>query len=575
MSTGYIRADVFLFERALPVEGAKVTITRRENGEIVFSTSGITDAQGVSPIFEVPAPPAEISRIKQSEQKPYETYDLLVEAPEFFPANIAGIQVFAEQTAVQLVEMVPLVRGKGGPAADTNVVIPPHQLFKSAPDSGMFVIGPEKEPRTLKEPVIPETVVVHLGKPSANAPNVYVPFKDYIKNVASSEIYPTWGDDAIKTNVYAQISFTLNRIYTEWYRSRGYNFQITNSTAYDQAYIHGRNIYDNISRIVDEIFDQYIHRPGTKSPLFASYCDGRQTQCNGLKQWGSFELANQGFSPEKILNYYYGPVELSTARQVAGIPESYPGNSLRLGDTGEDVKRIQTWLTRIAKNYPAIGVVPVTGVFDERTQEAVKVFQRIFDLTADGIVGKATWYKIVQIYVAVTKLGELDAELEENDNLIGSYPGYVIKQGQRGANVRAVQSVLALLSTFYEEIAPVDVDGIFGAGTTTAVKQFQQLKGLTVDGLVGRATWNALREEYIAVQGELENSQNPGDNKDPYPGVLLREGSRGDSVKKMQNYINELAKTTTGLQTTNADGIFGPNTKSQIISYQKKTRVIT
>lgn len=564
MSTGYIQVSAFIANQGLPVGGASVMVTGQENGTMGQVASVQTDGAGLTPVIEVETPPVQLSRDASNTQQPYALYNIQITAPGYLPITVENVQVFEGQTALQYVEMLPQTRGRSAPAEDTNVDIPPHSLYRAAPNAGEFVEGPLRDGRTLREVVIPETIVVHLGTPSSSARNVYVPFKDYIKNVASSEIYPTWDEQAIRANVYAILSFTLNRIYTEWYRSRGYDFQITNTTSYDQAYVHGRNIYENVGRVVDEIFDQYLRRPGATNPFFSSYCDGRQTNCEGLKQWGTQELASQGYDYNQILDYYYGPLDIATAPQVEGIPLSYPGQPLRLGDNNEDVRRVQGWLTRISENYPLIGNVPPTGNFDTRTQDAVRAFQRTFQLTADGVVGRATWYKIVQIYVSVMRLGELDAEAEGSEGASSAYPGYIVREGQRGANVRTVQSILALLSTFYEEIDPVDVDGIFGPATTQAVRQFQQLMGLSVDGLVGRATWDSLQDEYEGAQEDISGVE------DPYPGVLIRMGSRGESVRKVQTYMNAIAEDYPQIPTTSVDGVFGQGTQNQVRAYQQQ-----
>ena len=293
-------------------------------------------------------------------------------------------------------------------------------------------------------PYIPETITVHLGHPDdPTARNVTVPFPDYIKNVASSEIYPTWPEEAIRANMYAQISFALNRIYTEWYRSQGYDFDITNSTAFDQAYVEGRDIFDNISEIADELFNDYLVRPGSVEPLFAQYCDGDRVQCDGLSQWGTVPLAEAGLSPYEILTEFYGP-DLAIVRDAPTAPNlgSYPGSPLRLGDVSNDVRTIQLRLNRISNNYPAIPkIYPVDGVFDQGTLDAVKKFQQVFDLTPDGIVGKATWYRIAYLYTAITKLAELNSEGVRLEDVTGIFPDY-LRRGDKGDYVRVLQYYL-------------------------------------------------------------------------------------------------------------------------------------
>ncbi|MGN0463161.1 MAG: peptidoglycan-binding protein, partial [Acutalibacteraceae bacterium] len=303
--------------------------------------------------------------------------------------------------------------------------------------------------------VVPETITVHLGKPNENAPNVTVPFVDYIKNVASSEIYPTWPESAIRANIYAQISIALNRIFTEYYRSRGYDFDITNSTQYDQAFVYGRDYFSNISEIVDNIFNSYVVRQGTVNPYFTEYCDGINVTCPGLSQWGTVELANRGYSPYEILQYYYGDDINIEQADVGGNVESYPGKPLSLGSVGEEVKIIQQELNRISRNYPLIPrIAEANGYFEADTQNAVRVFQQIFDLTPDGIVGKATWYQIKRIYNAVKRTSELFSEGISISEAMRRFPSD-LRLGSRGIGVSTLQFYLSLLSYFIPTIPNV------------------------------------------------------------------------------------------------------------------------
>ena len=289
-------------------------------------------------------------------------------------------------------------------------------------------------------PFIPETLTVHLGPPDSAAENVTVSFPDYIKNVASSEIFPTWPENALRANIYAQISFALNRVYTEWYRSRGYDFDITNSTAYDQSFVNGRNIFDDINRIVDEIFDEYIRRQGNIEPLFAAFCDGIRVQCNGLSQWGSVDLAEQGYIPYDILTYYYGDdIDIVTDAPIQNITESYPGTPLSLGSSGGDVRIMQIQLNRISKDYPLIPkILSPNGVFGTETEDAVREFQKSFNLTRDGVVGKSTWYKIQYIFAAVTRLAELNSEGLKISDVPKQFLND-IRRGDRGKQVKVIQ----------------------------------------------------------------------------------------------------------------------------------------
>lgn len=357
-------------------------------------------------------------------------------------------------------------------------------------------------------PYIPETITVHLGPPNQWAENVTVPFPDYVKNVASSEIYPTWEPAAIRANVLAIISFALNRVYTEFYPSRGYDFQITSSTAYDQKFIRGRDIFENVSRIVDDIFSDYIRRVGNVEPLAAKFCNGTTVTCEGLSQWGSQELAEAGLSSVEILRNYYGnDIELVIDAPVGSERQSYPGTAIRLGDVGEPVFVIQVSLNRIAQNYPAIPKIwPVNGIYDEKTEEAVRQFQRIFNLTPDGIVGKATWYKLVFLYVGVTRLGELVSDGQQYRRVGFQYPG-VLRQGDSGEGVRVLQYMLAVLAEFNTALLPLTIDGVYGSGTRQAVEAYQRFAGLTPDGIAGEQTWNRIYRSYIGIGNYLSRDR--------------------------------------------------------------------
>ena len=357
-------------------------------------------------------------------------------------------------------------------------------------------------------PYIPRTITVHLGPPDQWAENVTVPFPEYVKNVASSEIYPTWEPAAIRANVLAIISFALNRVYTEFYPSRGYDFQITSSTAYDQKFIRDRDIFENVSRIVDEVFNDYIRRQGSVAPLAAQFCNGTTTTCDGLSQWGSQRLAEQGLNSVEILRRYYGDdIEIVVDAPVRDEGQSYPGRPLRLGDISEAVFVVQVSLNRISQNYPAIPKIwPVTGIYDEKTQESVREFQRIFGLNPDGIVGKATWYRLVNLYVGVTRLGELVSQGQVYRRVGFQYPG-VLREGDSGMGVRSLQYMLAVLAEFNSVLIPIRVDGVYGSDTTRAVRAFQQNAGLTPDGIVGEQTWDAMFRSYVGIGNYLERDR--------------------------------------------------------------------
>ena len=348
-------------------------------------------------------------------------------------------------------------------------------------------------------PVIPETITVHLGLPNTAAENVTVSFPDYVKNVASSEIYPTWDESALRANILAIMSYALNRVYTEFYRSRGYDFDITNTTARDQAFVNGRSYFENISRLVDEMIGSYIRRTGTVEPLAAKFCNGTTSTCDGLSQWGSEALAQEGLDSVEILRFYYGDdIEIVTNAPMAGITESYPGIPLRVGSRGPDVTVVQTSLNRIGQNYPAIPKVsPVDGIFGPQTEAAVKAFQQIFSLDPDGIVGRATWYQIVRVYVAVLKLAELQSEGQEFF-FIQEYPEF-LSLGDTGVLVEQLQYMLSVLSSFLPQVPDPGMSGIFDNATLNAVRGFQRYAGLPVTGSVGEATWDAIFEQFNSV----------------------------------------------------------------------------
>lgn len=346
-------------------------------------------------------------------------------------------------------------------------------------------------------PYVPRTITVHLGLPDQWAENVTVSFPDYVKNVASSEIYPTWEPSAIRANVLAIISFALNRVYTEFYPSQGYNFQITSTTQYDQKFIRDRNIFENISQIVDEIFNDYIRRQGYIEPLAAKFCNGTTSTCAGLSQWGSQELAQEGLNSMEILRYYYGDnIELVVDAPIQDITNSYPGEAMRMGSVGQNVAMFQAMLNRIAQNYPAIPKIsPVTGVFEEDTRSAVTTFQRIFNLAPDGIVGKATWYKMVYLYSGILQLAELVSQGQMFVTVQFQFSG-PLEEGDSGPKVGILQYMLAMLAQFENSLPPMTVDGEFGPATTQAVRTYQQLVGLTPNGYVDETTWNSIYNNF-------------------------------------------------------------------------------
>ena len=356
-------------------------------------------------------------------------------------------------------------------------------------------------------PYVPQRITVHLGAPNSNAENVTVSFSDYVKNVASSEIYPTWDESALRANILAIVSFALNRVYTEFYRSRGYDFDITSSTAYYQFFVNGRSYFDNVARLVDELFNDYLRRPGFVEPLAAKFCNGTTVTCEGLSQWGSQNLAQRGYTSTQILKSYYGDVEIVTNAPIQGITSSYPGTPLRRGFTGPSVETVQVSLNRISQNYPAIPKIPaVDGIFGSQTEAAVRKFQEIFNLTPDGIVGPATWYALVRIYVAVTNLAELRSQGQRF--YVNSWAVTdPIEQGDRGINVEQLQYMLSILSAYIPEIPPVAIDGVFGNATRTAVIAAQRRFGLPQTGIVDAATWDDIYDQFSGIENATLRSE--------------------------------------------------------------------
>ena len=417
-------------------------------------------------------------------------------------------------------------------------------------------------------PFIPEFITVHLGPPSSDAENVTLTFADYIKNVASSEIYPTWPESALRANIYAQISFALNRVYTEFYRARGYDFDITNSTASDQSFVAGRDYFENIGQIVDEIFSNYVVRDGFVEPLFTAYCDGVEVTCPGLSQWGTVELARQGLTPYEILQYYYGDdISIVTDAPIMSIDGTAPQIPLRLGSAGDAVRSIQIRLNRISDNYPSIPKIAIPdGVFSFDTEDSVRRFQEIFSLTPDGIVGPATWYRIQLIYNAVKRLNELDSEGIKLEEVTQQYERE-LSEGDTGVEVNNVQYLIAYLSQFYDTIPAVAIDGVYGSETANAVRSFQRTFDLPVTGTVDYPTWDVMYRTYIGFLEAIPFKYIEG-NILPYPGIPLRLGSESETVRLLQEYINYIAGIIPEIPSVSPTGYFGTQTQAAVIALQ-------
>ena len=420
----------------------------------------------------------------------------------------------------------------------------------------------------MSAPFIPQNITVHLGAPNERAANVTLPFPDYIKNVASSEIYPTWPENALRANIYAIVTFALNRVYTEHYRSQGYDFDITNSTAFDQQFQPGNEVFDNISRLVDELFNDYVVRNGQIQPYFTQYCNGTTVTCRGLSQWGTVALARQGLTPYEILQRYYGnDISIVFNAPIKGNIQSYPGIPLRMGIVSNNVLTIQRELNRIAANYPSIPRIPSpNGIFEARTSAAVKKFQEIFNLDVDGIVGRNTWYKIKYIYNGVKRLSELYSEgivKTEDERLYAE----TLRKGDTGIEVKTVQYYLNFLGTFNQYLPEIAVDGIFGNETLNSVLRFQELYGLDVDGIIGEKTWNRIQEAYNGVLLSLPEEYTSYASL-LYPGYIITTGATGNVVMQIQTYINTIAANDRSVPFVDVDGIYGDRTAAAVTAIQ-------
>ena len=558
MATGILRIQAFAARQSAPVEGVTVNIVG--DG---FTAARMTDAEGNAADVTLTAPDCALSLEEDNTTRlPYAVCSLTASKAGYRTVRIQGIQVFAGQVTLAQPEMIPETE-EGRDVEDPPIVIPPHPLFVGGGGSGRAPADP-CAPRVLDRVIIPKNITVHLGKPAASARNVTVSFRRYIANVASSEVYPTWPESALRANIHCQISLALNRIYTEWYPSRGYSFNITNSTSYDQYYVHGRTVFDVMVRLTDDIFNTYLRKTGTVNPYYSEYCDGKSVTCPGLKQWGTVTLAKQGKTPLQILKYYYGSdIEIVRTNNIQAIPQSYPGSPLRQGDSGTAVFTLQRQLNRIAKDYPFFGKLTVDGVFGPRMVSTVKTFQRQFNLTADGVVGRQTWYKISYIYVSVKDLAELTSEGETSSGTLsdGSWGGTALRTGSTGSAVEQVQFWLNTLAQYESAIPSLSVDGRYGAATASAVRAFQRRYGLTVDGVVGRETWNAIYNEFRSIQS---------DNGTPnaYPGTALREGASGQNVRLVQFWLKIAHTVYSRLNDLTVDGRFGAATTAAVKRFQ-------
>lgn len=591
MGSGTLKVEARAAQGLLPIENARVTVYTTDD-VLVYET--FSDMNGNTDIIELPAPDRGLSLISGTEIE-YSTYVVSVMKQAFIETVVRGVQIFDGQMSILPVNMIPQESGIEGPSGPLIFDIGPHILegnprapgtgspnppgtnmqgFKTYKALRQFKKLETNEPnaRMLKEVVIPDYVVVHLGPPDEPARNIQVSFSDYIKNVASSVVYPTWPESALEANIYAQISFILNRLYNEWYPSRGYPFDVTSTEEYDQKFEEGRNIYGNVSLIVDRIFNQYIKRAGRKEPFLATYCNGDSEDCDGMSLWESLDLAKRGFNSYQILRYFYPPdIGIVTSDLFESFYILYPGTPLRLGSRGDDVELIQRYLNEISINFPFIPKIEnPNGIFDETTEMAVRTFQQIFSLDVDGIVGVETWYNLTRVYAAMRNLFAL--------SVIGSMavgdtpPDVILRQGDTGDDVRTLQYMIDYLSFFIPEVLSVEPDGLFGPKTAESVRSFQSYTGVPADGVVGPETWQRLYNTYWRIKDtiSLSPSELPSPELTPFPGYLMGYGSRGEHVEFIQEHLNRIGDRYRIVQKLNVDGLFGDATEAAVVAFQKQ-----
>ncbi len=527
-----------------------------------------TDRSGIVRI-SVPAPPKSLSLTPDPPARPYSVYSVRISAPGYVTRTALNIHVFAEISTIISENMIQLEAA--GDTTEKESETPPHKLWQlSRMGDGDTTTVPTLAVPTVPDVRLPENITVKLGTPGSDAVTVTVPFITYIKSVASSEIYPTWPRTALIANVHAQVSLALNRIYTEWYPSQGYPFDIAASPSFDQYYIHNREVFGTIDEVVDEYFTYYIARMGFVEPLFAQFCDGKTTTCQGLSQWGTVDLANRGDTVLDILKYYYGrDVELRRAPVAQTVPDSYPGEPLSAGDESDAVRFMQNRLNRIGVTYTQIPFILLPdGVFDAETTNAVRAFQRIFGLPQTGVVDSDTWYKITYIYTAVKSLAELDSEGQQPEG--GVYPGTPVQNGDVGPNVLRMQWFINGIARSGQipALREVELDGQYGEETASQVRVLQQYFGLPQTGKIDRATWDSITRLFNEI-GEIGTDDTyPDGTPRPYPGAPIRRGASGDNVRYIQTLLAEIAKGNSAVTAPVVDGVFGAETEASVRAFQ-------
>jgi peptidoglycan hydrolase-like protein with peptidoglycan-binding domain len=582
MGQGYLSVNLIWGDGVAPAPGTQVLV--KDGDKVLYTLT--TDENGKT--APVPLDVADLEREPGHGCARYNTYDVEVKSSRASGGVVVhGVQIFNGIESDLPITLHPPTRD----GSSEEIVIPvEHGIdFRSAPETGAIPQEADyARGRAASNTVkFPAYITVHIGYYTDGGKNVTVPFRDYIKNVACSEICPNWHEAALYANIYCQISYALNRIYTIWYRSRGYSFDITNNTRTDQYYVEGREIFANVAAVADKIFDNYLKRYGRSEPYFSIYCNGTTSTCDGLSQWGSEYLAEEGYSAMDIIHYYYPKdMELAVASEISYNNDTYPGYLLAEGMDDGNVQILQDYLNRISADFPLIPKIPSpNGYFDSATKAAVKKFQEIFGLTADGLVGKSTWYEISRIYVAVKHLAELDSEGERIG--IGKTPPTAwLTTGAKNEHVVELQFIINYISQFYNSIPSVVEDASYGQTTKDAVTAFQKAFGLSATGNVDAATWQKLYEVYWSLQESVPGNTEPTPpaptppvptppaptpptSGPEYPGYLLKQGQDGENIRLMQEYLNKLSTVYPSIPLLTADGKFGPATQQAVIAFQK------
>jgi peptidoglycan hydrolase-like protein with peptidoglycan-binding domain len=581
MGKGNLRINLYYTNETKPVGNLTILVKNPDGDYVIYEL--ITDGNGITTTVELDAPDKVSSLAPYNNQPRCGKYDVELPTQNGYKRIIVrGVEIFDGETSILPIQILSATSGDT-PEQDIEEIFIPEKhgvdidkgrgrshSNKNKTNSLRAETAPLESVTPTSEIlandiVIPTHITVHLGPPNTSARSVCIPFADYIKNVASSEIFPTWNEAALCANIYAQISFALNRVYTMWYRNRGFEFDITSSSSHDQFFVYGRNIFENISRIVDNIFNGFLRIPGRREPFFAQYCSGTTATCKGMSQWGSQDFAVRGYTPISILRHYYSPdIQIVMSNNFASGTGTYPGTALREGAAGENVRLMQTYLNKISNYFYMPSTGKTDGIFGEKTKGSVIAFQRINNLVPDGIIGKRTWYAITRIYAAVKDLAELDGKSERNKDTAQPpsqvYPETLLRIGSRGDHVKLMQTYLTAISKVFPIVSPLTADGIFGSLTQNSVRAFQWLFRLTPDGIIGEQTWNKI----VSVYNHLPDVTAP-----QYSGTLLRVGSHGNNVTLMQKYLDTIAQRYPSVPQLMTDGIFGPLTQTSVVAFQR------